>query len=57
MWVLFVIDVIVNTHARDETKYVWYGKYDTEYECVVEAIELYHEFQNDEEAICELIME
>lgn len=53
MWILFVIDVIVNTHAKDETKYTRYAEYTTELECVEEAIELYHEFTQGEEAICE----
>ena len=52
MWVLFVIDYIVNTHAKDEYKYVRYGEYVTELECVEEAIELYYEFTQGEEAIC-----
>jgi len=52
MWVLFVIDYIVNTHAKDDYKYVRYGEYVTELECVEEAIELYYEFTQGEEAIC-----
>ena len=53
MWVLFVIDYIVNTHAKDEYKYVRYGEYTTELECVEDAIDLYYTFKNNEEAICE----
>ena len=52
MWILFVIDTIVNTHAIDDVKYTMYNTYKTEMECIVEAIELYYEFQNNEEAIC-----
>jgi len=52
MWVLFVIDYIVNTHAKDEYKYVRYAEYATELECVEEAIELYKEFNGREEATC-----
>lgn len=52
MWVLFVIDVIVNTHARDDYKYVRYAEYATELDCVQVAIDLYHEFTEGEEAVC-----
>ena len=52
MWVLFVIDHIVNTHARDVIKYVRYAEYATELECVEEAIELYKEFSGREGATC-----
>lgn len=52
MWVLFVIDTIINSHVRDEVKYVRYDEYATELDCVVEAIDLYYTFQNNEEAIC-----
>lgn len=52
MWVVFVIDQIVNTHGKDEYKYVRYGEYTTELECVEKAIDLYYTFQNGEEAIC-----
>ena len=55
MWTLFVIDYIVNTHARDDYKYVLYAEYTTELECVEHAIELYKEFTWREEAICEYI--
>ena len=55
MWTLFVIDYIVNTHARDHYKYVRYAEYATELECVAEAIELYKEFNGREEAICEYV--
>jgi hypothetical protein len=54
MWILFVIDTIVNTHAKDEIKYTMYNNYNTELECIEDAIELYSEFQNNEEAICTL---
>jgi len=52
MWVLFVIDHIVNTHARDVIKYVRYAEYTTELECVEQAIELYKEFSGREGATC-----
>ena len=55
MWTLFVIDYIVNTHARDHYKYVRYAEYATELECVADAIELYKEFNGREEAICKWI--
>ena len=55
MWTLFVIDYIVNTHARDDYKYVRYAEYATELECVEEAIELFKEFNGREEAICKWI--
>ena len=44
MWTLFVIDYIVNTHARDDYKYVRYAEYTTELECVSDAVDLYKEF-------------
>lgn len=53
MWILFVIDTIINSHERDEVKYVRYGEYTTELECVEDAMDLYYTFQNSEEAICE----
>ena len=52
MWVLFVIDYIVNTHAKDDFKYVRYGEYATELRCVEQAIDLYKEFTQGEEAVC-----
>ena len=52
MWTLFVIDYIVNTHARDDYKYVRYAEYATELECVAQAVDLYKEFTQGEEAIC-----
>lgn len=55
MWTLFVIDYIVNTHARDHYKYVRYAEYATELECVASAIDLYKEFTQGEEAICEYV--
>lgn len=57
MWVLFVIDYIVNTHAKDDFKYVRYAEYASELECVEEAVNLYKEFVFGEEAICKLIKE
>lgn len=56
MWVLFVIDVIVNTHAKDEVKYTRYAEYVTELECVEEAINLYREFTQGENASCQFFM-
>ena len=50
MWVLFVINTVV---AKDEIKYTRYAEYGTELECVTEAIDLYYEFKENEEAICE----
>lgn len=55
MWVLFIIDYIVNTHAKDEYKYVRYAEYATELACVADAIDLYGEFTQGEEAICEFV--
>ena len=55
MWVLFVIDYIVNTHARDHYKYVRYAEYTTELECVSDAVDLYKEFTQGEEAICKYV--
>lgn len=55
MWTLFVIDYIVNTHARDDYKYVRYAEYATELECVSDAVDLYKEFTQGEEAICKWI--
>jgi len=52
MWTLIVISTIFNTHAKDEVKYTMYNSYNTELECIEDAIELYYEFQNNEEAIC-----
>jgi len=53
MWVLFVIDYIVNTHAKDDFKYVRYNTYETELECVTEAIELWKNFtENEQGAVC-----
>lgn len=52
MWVLFVIDYIVNTHARDDFKYVRYNEYVTELGCIEDAVDLYKEFTNGEEAVC-----
>ena len=57
MWVLFVIDYIVNNHARDDYKYVRYVEYATELVCVADAIDLYSEFTQGEEAICEFVVE
>ena len=57
MWVLFVIYYIVNTHARDDYKYVRYAEYATELACVADAIDLYSEFTQGEEAICEFVVE
>ena len=55
MWVLFVIDVIANTHARDDVKYTRYAEFKTELECVQVALDLYNEFSEGEEAICEFV--
>ena len=55
MWLLFVIDVIANTHARDDIKYTRYAEYQTELECVIAALGLYNEFTEGEEAICEFV--
>ena len=55
MWTLFVIDYIVNTHARDDYKYVRYAEYATELECVSDAVDLYKQFTQGEEAICKWI--
>jgi hypothetical protein len=55
MWTLFVIDYIVNTHARDDFKYVRYAEYATELECVNDAVDLYKEFTLGEEAICKYV--
>ena len=53
MWVLFVVDVIVNTHSRDLVKYVRYNTYETELECVTKAIELWKNFtENEQGAVC-----
>ena len=52
MWVLFVIDYIVNTHARDDYKYVRYNEYVTELECIEEAIGLWKEFTQGETVAC-----
>jgi len=52
MWILFVIDYIVNTHAKDDFKYVRYAEYVTEMECIEVAVELYKEFDGRQEAIC-----
>lgn len=53
MWILFVIDHIVNTHAKDEIKYVHYNTYTEELDCIEEAIRLYREeFTQYQEAIC-----
>ena len=57
MWVLFVIDYIVNTHARDNYKYVRYVEYSTEIECIIDAVDLYKQFTQGEEAICEFVVE
>ena len=57
MWVLFVIDYIVNTHAKDEYKYVRYAEYSTEIECVIDAVDLYKQFTQGEEAVCEFVVE
>ena len=57
MWAIFVIDYIVNTHARDDYKYVRYAEYSTEVECVENAIALYQEFTQGEEAICRKVEE
>ena len=52
MWVLFVINTIVNSHAKDELKYTRYNEYTTELECVEDAVNLYQEFTQSEEVIC-----
>ena len=57
MWVLFVIDYIVNTHAKDDYKYVRYAEYSTEIECIIDAVDLYKQFTQGEEAICKFITE
>ena len=57
MWVLFVIDYIVNTHAKDDYKHVRYAEYSTEIECVIDAVDLYKQFTQGEEAICEFVVE
>ena len=57
MWVLFVIDYIVNTHAKDDYKYVRYAEYSTEIECIIDAVDLYKQFTQGEEAICKFVVE
>lgn len=57
MWVLFVINYIMNTHAKDDYKYVRYAEYSTEIECVIDAVDLYKQFTQGEEAICEFVVE
>lgn len=57
MWVLFIIDYIMNTHAKDDYKYVRYAEYSTEIECVTNAVDLYKQFTQGEEAICEFVVE
>ena len=47
MWVLFVIDYIVNTHARDDFKYVRMSM--TELECIDG---LWKEFTQGETVAC-----
>ena len=55
MWVLFVINTIVNSHDKDELKYTRYNEYKTELECITDAIDLYYDFKQGEEAICEYV--